>query len=132
MRWWKGAAIRRRASRRANKPPFGSCPLPVWQGVLYTHEQPALPSRVHWWRKASHLTVSGDKPFLSWVMNYASSRGWQLQVAQTGERSSVLARHEGQLMLGFWEGTTLPELVHPIIDAAFRSPPRRLQSVMRC
>ncbi len=60
---------------------------------------------------------------LSWLMNYASSRGWQLQVAQTGERSSVLAWHEGQLMLGFWEGTTLPELVHPIIDAAFRSPP---------
>ncbi|GHS72022.1 nitrate reductase [Enterobacter kobei] len=97
--------------------------LPVWQGVLYTHEQPELPSWVHWWRKASHLTVSGDKPLLSWVMNYASSRGWQLQVAQTGERSSVLAWHEGQLMLGFWEGTTLPELVHPIIDAAFRSPP---------
>ena len=97
--------------------------LPVWQGVLYTHEQPALPSWVHWWRKASHLTVSGDKPFLSWVMNYASSRGWQLQVAQTGERSSVLAWHEGQLMLGFWEGTALPELVHPIINAAFRSPP---------
>ena len=97
--------------------------LPAWQGVLYTHEQPALPSWVHWWRKASHLTVSGDKPLLSWLMNYASSRGWQLQVAQTGERSSVLAWHEGQLMLGFWEGTTLPELVHPIIDAAFRSPP---------
>jgi assimilatory nitrate reductase catalytic subunit len=27
-------------------------------------------------------------------------QGWQLQVAQTGERSSVLAWHEGQLMLG--------------------------------
>jgi len=37
------------------------------------------------------LTVACDKPLLSWVMEYASGRGWQLQVAQTGGRSSVLA-----------------------------------------
>lgn len=69
------------------------------------------------------MTIADDKPLLSWVMDYASGRGWQLQVAQTGERSSVLAWHEGQLMLGFWEGTAPPELAHPVIDAAFRSPP---------
>lgn len=40
-------------------------------------------------------------------MAYASGRGWQLQVAQTGERSSVLAWHHGELMLGYWEGQTL-------------------------
>jgi assimilatory nitrate reductase catalytic subunit len=51
-------------------------------------------------------------------MEYASGRGWQLQVAQTGERSSVLAWHEGQLMLGFWEGTALPALAHTAIGAA--------------
>ena len=96
---------------------------PGWQGELYARELPELPSSVYWWRKASRLTLATDKPLLPWVMDYASGRGWQLQVAQTGERSSVLAWHEGQLMLGFWEGTTLPELAHPVIEAAFQSPP---------
>ena len=26
-------------------------------------------------------------------------------------------------MLGFWEGTALPDLAHPVIEAAFQSPP---------
>ncbi|STD20983.1 nitrate reductase [Enterobacter asburiae] len=67
--------------------------------------------------------MAGEQPLLPWVMEYASARGWQLQVAQTGERSSVLAWHEGQLMLGFWEGTALPTLAHAVIEAAFQSPP---------
>ena len=96
---------------------------PVWQGELYAREGLEMPSSVYWWRKASRLTVACDKPLLSWVMEYASGRGWQLQVAQTGERSSVLAWHEGQLMLGFWEGTALPALAHTVIEAAFHSPP---------
>lgn len=96
---------------------------PVWQGELYAREWPEMPSSAYWWRKASRLTVAGDQPLLPWVMEYASARGWQLQVAQTGERSSVLAWHEGQLMLGFWEGTALPTLAHAVIEAAFQSPP---------
>lgn len=96
---------------------------PVWQGELYAREGLEMPSSVYWWRKASRLTVACDKPLLSWVMEHASGRGWQLQVAQTGERSSVLAWHEGQLMLGFWEGTALPALAHTVIEAAFHSPP---------
>lgn len=96
---------------------------PVWQGELYAREGLEMPASVYWWRKASRLTVACDKPLLSWVMEYASGRGWQLQVAQTGERSSVLAWHEGQLMLGFWEGTALPALAHTVIEAAFHSPP---------
>ncbi|WP_048959721.1 molybdopterin dinucleotide binding domain-containing protein, partial [Enterobacter bugandensis] len=96
---------------------------PAWQGELYAREWPEIPSSVHWWRKASRMTIAGDKPLLSWVMDYASGRGWQLQVAQTGERSSVLAWHNGHLMLGFWEGTALPDLAHPVIEAAFQSPP---------
>ena len=96
---------------------------PAWQGELYAREGLEMPSSVYWWRKASRLTVACDKPLLSWVMEYASGRGWQLQVAQTGERSSVLAWHEGQLMLGFWEGTALPALAHTVIEAAFHSPP---------
>ena len=96
---------------------------PAWQGELYAREWPEMPSSAYWWRKASRLTVAGDQPLLPWVMEYASARGWQLQVAQTGERSSVLAWHEGQLMLGFWEGTALPALAHAVIEAAFQSPP---------
>ncbi|MFW3296026.1 nitrate reductase, partial [Enterobacter quasiroggenkampii] len=71
---------------------------PAWQGELYAREGLEMPSPVYWWRKASRLTVACDKPLLSWVMEYASGRGWQLQVAQAGERSSVLAWYEGQLM----------------------------------
>ncbi len=67
--------------------------------------------------------MAGDKPLLSWVMNYASGRGWQLQVAQAGERSSVLAWHDGELMLGFWEGHTLPALAHAYIEEAFAAAP---------
>jgi assimilatory nitrate reductase catalytic subunit len=96
---------------------------PAWQGELYAREWPEIPSSVYWWRKASRLTVACDKPLLPWLMDYASGRGWQLQVAQAGERSSVLAWHEGQLMLGFWEGTALPALAHAVIEAAFHSPP---------
>ena len=96
---------------------------PAWQGELYARELPEMPSSAYWWRKASRLTVAGDQPLLPWVMEYVSDRGWQLQVAQTGERSSVLAWHEGQLMQGFWEGTALPALAHAVIEAAFQSPP---------
>jgi assimilatory nitrate reductase catalytic subunit len=81
-----------------------------------------MPSSVYWWRKASRLTVAAINRCCRGSWNYASGRGWQLQVAQTGERSSVLAWHEGQLMLGFWEGTALPALAHTVIEAAFRAP----------
>lgn len=65
-------------------------------------------------------------------MAYASGRGWQLQVAQTGERSSVLARHHGELMLGYWEGHTLPALAHAFIEEAFAAAPSNLLNAMRC
>ena len=100
--------------------------LPAWQGELYARELPALPPSVCWWRKASRLTVAGEQPLLSWVMAYASGRGWQLQVAQTGERSSVLAWHHGELMLGYWEGHTLPALAHAFIEEAFAAAPVQL------
>jgi len=96
---------------------------PGWQGELYARQLPELPASVYWWRKASRVTLAADQPLLEWVMAYCAQRGWQLQTAQTGERSSVLAWHRGELMLGFWEDTALPELAHPVIEAAFRSPP---------
>ncbi|HED6238600.1 TPA: molybdopterin-dependent oxidoreductase [Enterobacter sichuanensis] len=96
---------------------------PAWQGELYARALPELPPSAHGWRKASRLTVAGDTPLFSWVADYARARGWQLQTAQTDARSSVLAWHEGQLMLGFWEGTALPALAHTVIEAAFQSPP---------
>ncbi|MFH2242858.1 nitrate reductase [Enterobacter sichuanensis] len=96
---------------------------PAWQGELYARALPELPPSAHGWRKASRLTVAGDTPLFSWVADYARARGWQLQIAQTDARSSVLAWHEGQLMLGFWEGTALPALAHTVIEAAFQSPP---------
>ncbi|QBC02427.1 nitrate reductase [Enterobacter cloacae] len=98
---------------------------PQWQGELYARDLPELPSYVYWWRKATRLTVAGDNPLLEWVMAHCTGQGWQLQVAQTSERSSVLAWHNGELMLGFWEGTALPVLSHPVIEAAFQSPPEQ-------
>ena len=59
-------------------------------------------------------------------MAYASGRGWQLQVAQKGERSSVLAWHHGERMLGYWEGHMLPELAHAFIEEAFAAAPVQL------
>jgi assimilatory nitrate reductase catalytic subunit len=47
------------------------------------------------------MTVAGDKSLLEWVMAHCTGQGWQLQIAQTGERSSVLAWQQGELMLGF-------------------------------
>jgi len=99
---------------------------PGWQGELYARTLPELPSSVYWWRKASRLTIAGDKPLLEWVMNYCTARGWQMQIAQTGERSSVLAWHQGELMLGYWEGTELPALAHTFIEEAFRNAPVQL------
>ncbi|HIE5387531.1 TPA: molybdopterin-dependent oxidoreductase [Enterobacter cancerogenus] len=99
---------------------------PRWQGELYARELPELPPEVYWWRKASRLTVAGDQPLLAWVMAYASGRGWQLQVAQTGERSSVLAWQHGELVLGYWEGHTLPALAHAFIEEAFAAAPVQL------
>ena len=80
----------------------------AWQGELYARELPEMPSSAYWWRKASRLTVAGDQPLLPWVMEYVSDRGWQLQVAQTGERSSVLAWHNGELMLAGLRNLQLP------------------------
>ena len=103
---------------------------PAWQGELYSRDELTLPVSVNWWRKAtpgvSRLTLAGDKPLLTWLMNHCSSHGWQLQVAQTGERSSLLAWHHNQLMLGYWEGAALPTLAHAVIAAAFASAPAGL------
>lgn len=76
--------------------------------------------------------MAGEQPLLSWVMAYASGRGWQLQVAQTGERSSVLAWHHGELMLGYWEGQTLPALAHAFIEEAFAAAPYNSLNATRC
>lgn len=68
---------------------------PAWQGELYSREELTLPTWVHWWRKAtariSRMTLAADKPLLEWLMAHCTGQGWQLQIAQTGERSSVLA-----------------------------------------
>jgi assimilatory nitrate reductase catalytic subunit len=78
---------------------------PAWQGDLYARELPELPPSAYWWRKAAQdvqrMTVAGDKSLLEWVMAHCTGQGWQLQIAQTGERSSVLAWQQGELMLGF-------------------------------
>ncbi|WP_326466815.1 nitrate reductase [Enterobacter wuhouensis] len=99
---------------------------PGWQGELYARALPELPPAVYWWRKASHLTVASDSPLLEWVLAHCGKQGWQLQIAQTGERCSVLAWHNGELMLGFWEATARPELAHAFIEEAFRHPPADL------
>lgn len=103
---------------------------PAWQGELYSRDDVMLPTFVHWWRKStagvSRLTLAGDKPLMEWLMDYCTRQAWQLQIAQTGERSSVLAWHEGALMLGFWQGTGLPELAHSFIEEAFRTAPMQL------
>ncbi|MCU6410826.1 nitrate reductase [Enterobacter cloacae] len=99
---------------------------PEWQGELYARVLPELPPSVHWWRKASRLTVAADEPLMPWVKEYAEQQGWQLQLARTDARSSVLAWHNGELMLGFWEGTTLPALAPATIEEAFRRAPETL------
>ncbi|MDY0921822.1 nitrate reductase [Leclercia sp. CFBP8987] len=103
---------------------------PAWQGELYSREELTLPTHVHWWRKATagvpRLTLAGDKPLLEWLMAHCTGQGWQLQIAQTGERSSLLAWHDGALMLGFWQGSVLPTLGHAFIEEAFRTAPVEL------
>ncbi|EKS7426090.1 TPA: nitrate reductase [Enterobacter cancerogenus] len=99
---------------------------PAWQGELYAREMPALPPFVHGWRKATRLTVAGDKPLLAWAIDYSTAQGWQVQIARAGERGSVLAWHDGALMLGFWESSGLPELAHGFIEDAFRAAPVQL------
>ncbi|MDY1038308.1 nitrate reductase [Lelliottia sp. CFBP8978] len=100
---------------------------PGWQGELYARTLPELPAFVYWWRKAAagveHLTLASDKPLLDWIMTHCNAHGWQLHIARTSERSSVLAWHHGELMLGYWEGTTLPELAHSSVVPAFSHPP---------
>ena len=100
---------------------------PAWQGELYSREELTLPTYVHWWRKAangvSRLTLAGDKPLLEWLLAHCAGQGWQLQIAQTGERSSLLAWHQGALMLGFWQDVALPGLMHTFIEAAFHTAP---------
>lgn len=82
-----------------------------------------MPPAVYWWRKASRLTLAADKPLLEWVMAYCSGQGWALHIAQTGERGSVLAWHNGELMLGYWEAPELPALAHAFIEEVFRQAP---------
>ncbi|MNE35196.1 Nitrate reductase [compost metagenome] len=100
---------------------------PGWQGELYARELPELPAFAHWWRKATvgveRLTLASDKALSEAILAHCSARGWQLQIAQTGERSSILAWHNGDLMLGFWEGETRPALAHDFIVSAFQTPP---------
>ncbi|URN97601.1 nitrate reductase [Leclercia adecarboxylata] len=103
---------------------------PAWQGELYSRAALTLPGFVCWWRKAatgvSRLTLAGDKPLWDWLLAHCSGQGWQLQIARTGERSSLLAWHQGELMLGFWQGTHLPGLAHNVIEAAFHTAPVEL------
>ena len=103
---------------------------PVWQSELYARELPELPLSVHWWRKMAQgvkrLTLAGEMPLLEALMAHCNARGWQLQVAQTGERSSLLAWHKGELMLGFWEGKMAPELAHEFVADAFNQAPTQL------
>ncbi|MCE6966234.1 nitrate reductase [Enterobacter sp. MW07] len=105
---------------------------PGWQGELYSREAPELPGYVTWWRKAAigvqRFTLAADRPLLEELMNHCSARGWQLQVAQSGTQSNLLAWHNGALMLGFWSGTERPELAHQAISEAFDQPPRTLDA----
>lgn len=103
---------------------------PAWQGELYARELPALPVFIHWWRKAargvSRLTLAGDKPLMAWLISECHSHGWTVQTAETGGRSSLLAWHDGALMLGFWQNERLPALAHAVIEDAFVRPPAQL------
>ncbi|MCP1116441.1 hypothetical protein M6B24_24975, partial [Enterobacter bugandensis] len=63
-------------------------------GELYAREWPEMPSSVHWWRKASRMTIAGDKPLLSWAMDYASwpshSENRMASAAQTSTNGSAI------------------------------------------
>lgn len=100
---------------------------PGWQGELYARELPELPSSIHWWRKAEtgveHLTLASDKPLMEAMMAHCMAYGWQVQRASTDARSSLLAWHQGELMLGFWEGNSRPDLAQAFIVSAFASAP---------
>lgn len=77
---------------------------PGWQGELYSREAPELPGYVTWWRKAAIGVQQLPWPRTDrcWrSTNHCSARGWQLQVAQSGTQSNLLAWHNGALMLWF-------------------------------
>ena len=103
---------------------------PGWQGELYARDLPEVPPSACWWRKAAqgvqHLTVAGDKSLLEDIMAHCRVQEWQLQLAHSGDRNSVLAWHNGELMLGYWEDNTLPELAHTFVEEAFHTAPAEL------
>lgn len=105
---------------------------PAWQGEIYSREPLDLPGFVCWWRKATtgvhRLTLAADKPLLEWLMEHCAAQGWQLQVAQSGSQSNLLAWHDGALMLGYWSGTQLPALAHQAITEAFDQPPQAVDA----
>ncbi|TKV22522.1 nitrate reductase [Citrobacter sp. TBCS-14] len=96
---------------------------PQWQGEMFSRHQLTLPGFVHWWRKAAdtvfRYTLAGDREFASWLCQYCTAQGWQIQQAHWGQGLNILAWREGQLMLGFWSAATQPEIDTVTILAAF-------------
>ncbi|VFS63452.1 Molydopterin dinucleotide binding domain [Raoultella planticola] len=79
---------------------------PAWQGELFCRQPVPLPASVHWRRRAtsgvSHLSLAGEHHPQEWLTDWCRQQGWQMQTAQAGARWSLLAWHEGTLMLGWW------------------------------
>lgn len=98
--------------------------LPVRKGELYARVLPDLPASVHWWRKAApgvgHLSFACDSSLLAWAEALCRAHEWEVQIARSGERSSLLAWQAGRLMLGFWEGS---QPLHEFVVEAFASSP---------
>ncbi len=101
---------------------------PAWQGELFCRQPVPLPASVHWRRRAtsgvSHLSLAGEHHPQEWLTDWCRQQGWQMQTAQAGARWSLLAWHEGTLMLGWWSHRCEPEIDVGWIADAFRSPPQ--------
>lgn len=100
---------------------------PAWQGELFSRDNVTLAANVHWLRKAGdvlHYTLAGEDVTQTWLTAWCEARNWQLQIAQSGKRFTLLAWHEGKLMLAFWRAPRLPEVDKSLVEAAFNDAPQ--------
>jgi assimilatory nitrate reductase catalytic subunit len=101
---------------------------PAWHGELFCRQPVPLPVAVHWRRRAAlavnHLSLAGEHPPQGWLTDWCRQQEWQIQTAQAGAVWSLLAWHEGKLMLGWWSNPGEPQIDAGWIADAFHSPPQ--------
>lgn len=101
---------------------------PAWHGELFCRQPVPLPVAVHWRRRAAlavnHLSLAGEHPPQGWLTDWCRQQEWQIQTAQAGAVWSLLAWHEGRLMLGWWSNPGEPQIDAGWIADAFHSPPQ--------